>query len=192
MSTLRQTIRADVNRHLDEETESRRARFAAIRHNEGLQAVLVYRLGRELLARRRSVLAWPLLALGWPLYALLYGLMRACYGIRLSLTADIAPGFYIGHFGGVEVYNCRLGQRCSIGAQTKIGRRDEPAGPSIGAGVWIGAHAKIYGAKNIGDNATIAPGARVQKNIPENALVVGDPGRIVFRGYQTERIVPGT
>lgn len=192
MSAFGEAVRADVNRHLDKETGSLRARLAAIRHNEGLQAVLVYRLGRALAARRRSVLAWPLLALLWPVYGLLYVLMRACYGIRLSLTADIAPGFYIGHFGGVEVFNCRFGPRCSIGAQTKIGRLDEPAGPSIGSGVWIGAHAKIYGPKTIGNHATIAPGARVQRNIPDNALVVGDPGRIVFRGYQTERIVPGT
>lgn len=86
--------------------------------------------------------------------------------------------------------NCRLGERCSVGPQTHVGREAEPEGPQIGDGVWIGAHAKISGPIHIGDGVTIAPGARVTKNVPSNALVAGDPGRVVFRGYSNARILP--
>lgn len=191
MSFFAQAARADINRYLSEGATSARSQFNALRFNEGLQAILVYRFGRLLVARKNVVTAWPLLAMGWLLYALAAVLMRKGYGIHLSLTAEIAPGFYIGHFGGIEVANCRIGERCSVGQLTKIGRPVERDGPQIGNGVWIGAHAKLFGPIKVGDNATIAPGARVTKNIQRNSLVVGDPGRVVFGRYDNSRIVAG-
>jgi serine O-acetyltransferase len=76
-----------------------------------------------------------------------------------------------------------------VGQQTKVGRPGELAGPQIGNGVWIGAHARICGPVSVADGATIAPGARVIKNVPSRALVVGNPARVVFRGYDNTRIL---
>jgi serine O-acetyltransferase len=150
----------------------------------------VYRLGRLLQAWRTRALLWPLLPFGWLLYGFGVLLVRKGYGIHLSLTADIGAGFWVGHFGGIEVVNCRLGERCSVGQQTKVGRHDEPDGPQVGDGVWIGAHARIFGPAKIGAGATIAPGARVSRNVPDHALVAGDPGRVIFRNYDNTRILP--
>jgi carbonic anhydrase/acetyltransferase-like protein (isoleucine patch superfamily) len=93
----------------------------------------------------------------------------------MSLSADIGEGFWIGHFGGIEVINCRLAERCSVGQQTKVGRAEQLDGPQIGDGVWIGAHAKIFGPVKVGAHATIAPGACVPKDVPGNSLIVGAP-----------------
>lgn len=191
MSTFWNAVRADLRRLLAEDETSVRRRLAVIWTEMGLQAVFVYRFGQLLRAGRRRILAWPLLPLGWALYGIAILVTRSCYGIRLSLTAEIGPGFCVEHFGGIEVANCRLGEGCSIGQQTKVGRVRESAGPQIGNGVWIGAHARVFGPLRIGDGTTIAPGARVTRDVPERALVAGDPGRVVFRGYDNQKIRPG-
>lgn len=189
MTGIRETVHADVRRWIGEHESGSRRLLATIWHDMGLQAVLLYRFGQWLRAGWRRVLLWPLLPAGWLLYACGALLVRRGYGIRLSLSADIGAGFWVGHFGGIEVTNCRLGERCSVGQQTKVGRVGEPDGPQVGDEAWIGAHARISGPVRVGNGVTIAPGARVTRNVPDRALVVGDPGRI-FRGYDNTQILP--
>jgi len=164
--------------------------FSAVLRNQGLQAVLVYRFGRQLLLAKRRPWWWPLLIVGVPGYLVAAAVIRGCYGIHLFLSAQIGAGFSVQHFGGVEVANCRLGEGCTVGQQTQVGSRTAAEGPQVGDGVWIGGHAKVLGPVRIGDGATIAPGARVMKTIPARAFVVGDPGRVVFRGYDNTQIQP--
>jgi len=192
MNGLIGTLRQDIGRCLDGGTGGARKVAAGILRNPGLQAILVYRFGRLLLGKRHPVFAWPFVVLGAPLYLLAAGIVRACYGIRLRVSAEIGPGFWVGHFGGIEVANCRIGARCSVGQQTRIGSRSDPIGPRIGDGVWIGAHAKVFGPVKVGDAATVAPGARVKKDVPPHALVAGDPARVVFRRYDNRAILPGS
>jgi serine O-acetyltransferase len=192
MSVFTPTVRADVNRCLAQDATSSLQMLGAVWRDIGLQAVLVYRLGRLLQKSRRKPLAWPLLPFGWFLYGCGVLLARRGYGIRLALSADIGAGFWVGHFGGTDVADCILGERCSVGQQTKVGAAPGGEGPRVGSGVWIGAHAKIIGPLRVGDSATIAPGARITRNVPPRALVVGDPGRVVFRGYDNTSILPRT
>ena len=49
----------------------------------------------------------------------------------------------------------------------------------IGKRVWIGAHATILPGVDIGDNAVIAAGAVVTKDVPEDSIVGGVPARII-------------
>ena len=49
----------------------------------------------------------------------------------------------------------------------------------IGNDVWIGSHVLIMGGVKIGDGAIIAAGAVVTKDVPDNAVVVGVPARII-------------
>ncbi len=115
--------------------------------------------------------------------------MRAGYGIRLSLSADIGTGFYMGHFGGIDLSNCVLGPGCSVGEQTTIGSATQLRGPTIGARVWIGGHARISGAVSVGDDATIGSGALITSDVPPRALMMGSPARIAFRNYNNTRIL---
>ncbi len=151
MSGFLGAVRADLGRCTDLGTLSARRMFSTLRGEIGLQALLVYRFGRLLRAAARRPLVWPLLPIGWLLYAMAAELVRECYDIRLELSADIGPGFWIGHFGGIELAHCQLGERCTVGQHTKVGRRGDVAQPRIGSGVWIGAHAAIYGNLRIGD-----------------------------------------
>lgn len=190
MHPFRHVIRADFERWLDGRPLTPRNACGALLRNQGLQAVLVYRFGRQLLGAKRRPWWWPLLALAAPMYLIAAAAIRGWYGIHLFMSAQIGPGFSVQHFGGVEIANCRLGKQCTVAQQTKVGSRATAEGPEVGDDVWIGSHAKVLGPVRVGDGATIAPGARVMKTIPPRAFVVGDPGRVVFRGYDNTQIQP--
>jgi acetyltransferase-like isoleucine patch superfamily enzyme len=46
-------------------------------------------------------------------------------------------------------------------------------------GASIGTGATILGGIRIGKNAMVGAGAVVTKNVPENAVVVGNPAKII-------------
>lgn len=54
-----------------------------------------------------------------------------------------------------------------------------PASIRIGNNVWIGSHATILPGVSVGDNAVIAAGAVVTKNVPANTIVGGVPAKII-------------
>ncbi len=49
----------------------------------------------------------------------------------------------------------------------------------VGNNVWIGAGVSVLPGVTIGDNAVIGAGSVVNKDIPANALAVGNPCRVV-------------
>jgi serine O-acetyltransferase len=157
--------------------------------NCGLQALLAYRFGRWLLRAGRKSYAWPLLPLGWPVYYLLSRYVRVAFGIRLELSADIGAGFYIGHFGAIRVRRCRIGTNCSIGHLTDITPCGTGFGPVIGDRVWLGAHVQIVGNYRVGSGATVSAGAVIHSNVPDAALCLGNPARVVMLNYDNRSIL---
>jgi len=67
---------------------------------------------------------------------------------------------------------------------TTLGKKDGKR-PIIGDNVTIGCHACIIGGVHIGNNVTIGAGAVVVKDVPDNAIVVGNPQRII--GYKENK-----
>jgi len=106
-------------------------------------------------------------------------------GINIPYNTKIKPGFYIGHFGGIVVHpevrigwNCNLSNRVTIGIQS----RGERAGvPAIGNNVYIGPGAVVIGAVRVGNHAAIGANCVVTKDVPDYAVVVGVPGKIISR-----------
>lgn len=183
------TVKADIARYTRGPVTISPHTLRTLLNCYGLQALLVYRLGRFLQARSRTPLWWPLLPIGWIMYAFGALIARKGYGIWLDLSADIGPGLYIGHFAGIEVANCRLGSQCNIAMQSQIGDRNQKTGPRIGSRVWIGGHSKVLGPVAIGDGATIGAGSHVREDVPPQALVMGQPARVVSRRYDNSRIL---
>jgi serine acetyltransferase len=87
----------------------------------GLHALVIYRFGRWLRNVRKHRLGSAIAIPFYPVYWMLSVCVRKAYGINLEQSADIAAGFYINHFGGIEVRNCRIGPRCNIQQQVKLG-----------------------------------------------------------------------
>jgi len=179
---------ADLRRCADID-QGRSSVWRLFLHSYGLQALLAYRFGRWLLRAGRRFYLWPLLPICWPVYYLLSRYARLAYGIRLEMSADIGPGFYIGHFGAIRVRRCRIGAHCSIARLTDICAAAEGPGPSIGDRVWIGAHTRIVGSYRIGSGATVGAGTVVMHDVPEGVLCLGNPARVVLRNYDNRRIL---
>lgn len=108
--------------------------------------------------------------------------------LRSVYACDIMPQTVIGehpHFahqgiGVVINQDAVIGNNVKIGAHVVIGGRNgNPMVPHIGDNVEIGAGAILLGEITIGNNAIIGAGAVILKSVPENAVVVGNPGRII-------------
>jgi len=115
------------------------------------------------------------------------------FGISIPVATIIGSGFYIGHFGGVVVNgNSIIGKNCNIshGVTLGLANRGRNLGcPTLGDNVYIGPGAKIVGAVKIGNNVAIGANCVVTKDIPDNSVVVGIPGKVISQigstGYIT-------
>lgn len=104
-------------------------------------------------------------------------------GIDISPKTSVGPGFYICHYGCVVVHtDAVIGRNCNISHGVTIGQknRGKNAGcPVIGDNVYIGPGAKIIGGVKIGNNVAIGANCVVTKDIPNNGVVVGIPGKVI-------------
>lgn len=64
-----------------------------------------------------------------------------------------------------------------INPRSAVNRKGEYAKTHVGKGATIGANATVVCGHNIGKYAFIGAGAVVTKNIPDYALVIGNPAR---------------
>ena len=104
--------------------------------------------------------------------------------IQIPPNTKIAPGFRIVHFGTIVVNpDAIIGKNFNISQGTLIGNsQGKKAGaPIIGDNVCMNANAIIIGNCRIGNNVLIAPGAFVNFDVPDNSIVIGNPGKIIER-----------
>lgn len=71
-----------------------------------------------------------------------------------------------------------IGNNFSCGHNTTIGATSKGR-PSIGDNVALGIGSIIVGPVTIGNNVTIGAGAVITKDVLDNAVLVGNPGRII-------------
>jgi acetyltransferase-like isoleucine patch superfamily enzyme len=64
-------------------------------------------------------------------------------------------------------------------AAAVIAQGRKSTGVSIGAGAWLGAGAKILDGVTVGDRAVVGAGAVVREAVPDGAIAVGIPARVV-------------
>jgi acetyltransferase-like isoleucine patch superfamily enzyme len=90
---------------------------------------------------------------------------------RVTLGADTLLAAYCYVIGGDHEYGD------VTKPVTDQGRRSE--GVAIGEGVWMGAGAKVLDGVRVGAHAIVGAGAVVRIDVPDYAVAVGRPARIV-------------
>jgi serine O-acetyltransferase len=135
--------------------------------------VLWYRIGHALWVRRKNPLFFILLMF----HRILYPLVRIQSGLELSPRTDIGPGLYVAHFGPTVIHpdtvagcNLTVLQGVTIGA-------DKFGVPQIGDNVSIATGARVIGKIRLGDNSIVGAGAVVIKDVPPGITVVGIPAK---------------
>ena len=165
-------LRQDFQRYHDsgKPGDSLRARLEALL-TYGFLATCVYRYGRWTRCIRPRLLSLPFKLL----YLLLKIPTQLLLGIDISANADIGPGLYIGHFGGIFLH-CDAGSRLSVGQGVTIGYKGAGKSdkwPTLGNDIYIGTGAKVIGAIQVGDGVLIGANTVVTKDVPANMRVVG-------------------
>lgn len=112
-------------------------------------------------------------------------LLKKCYykfHINLFPESTVGEGLFVGHFSNVGISPfATVGKNFNIGQGANIGQANRgrlKGAPTIGDCVWVGPNAIVVGNIKIGNNVLIAPGAFVNFDVPDNSMVIGNPGVI--------------
>ena len=89
--------------------------------------------------------------------------------VRIGRDALIAAYCYV--IGGEHDF--------SDPSQPVLAQSRRSTGVTVGAGAWLGAGAKILDGAAVGDRAVVGAGAVVRDSVPNAAVAVGVPARVV-------------
>lgn len=99
-------------------------------------------------------------------------------------------GIYFEHATGTHIAARSIGRGCIFRHLTTLGvksknRHNER--PTVGNYVDFGVNVTCIGDITIGDNAIIAAGSVVVKDVPPNAIVAGNPAKVIK--YRTDSTI---
>ena len=138
----------------------------------GFHAVIYHRLTHWLYRHKRFFLA-----------RMISQFARTMTGVEIHPGATIGRGLFIDHGMGIVIgETAEVGDYCTIYHGVTLGGTGKDVGkrhPTLGNNVMVGCGAKILGPFTVGSNARIAANSVVLREVPENATVVGVPGRVV-------------
>lgn len=114
----------------------------------------------------------------------LYNTIRKKYGCSINPRIKVGDNFYISHAQDIVIGqtseigdNCRIYPGVKVIAKVKgdveLVAKGMRRHPKIGNDCMLGADCIIIGPINIGNNVTVAAGAIVTKDVPDNCIVVG-------------------
>jgi len=107
--------------------------------------------------------------------------IRIVYSCDLPHTLKLGKGVILKHNGlGVVIHpKAIIGENTQIYQNVSIAGRNNRGTPIIGSNVFIGCGACILGGIKIGNNVSIGANSVVLNDIPDNAVVVGIPGKVI-------------
>lgn len=104
-------------------------------------------------------------------------------GIEIHPGAVIGRRLVIDHGMGIVIgETAEIGDDCLLYQGVTLGGTGKDQGkrhPTLGNNVMVGSGARVLGPFKVGDNARIAAGAVVLREVPPGSTAVGVPARIV-------------
>ena len=169
-------MRRDVRAALERDPAARSALEVVLCY-PGVHAIWIHRVAHGLWTTGWRVMARFVSHVG-----------RFMTGIEIHPAARLGEGLFIDHGMGVVIgETAEVGENVTILHGVTLGGtslKREKRHPTLGDNVVVGAGAKILGAFTIGAGSRIGAGSVVVREVPENSVVVGVPGRVTFRDGQ--------
>ena len=140
--------------------------------------IIVYRFGSWVVQIKWKFLRIPLYIIYFPIKRF----MEILTSVEMSEYAVIDGGFCIAHTGNVVIgHHTTIGKNTSMHQGVTIGGAGSGNRkfPVIGDRVYFGAGCKIIGPIKIGNDVVIGANAVVTKDVPDNAVVVGIPAKVL-------------
>src|SRR5512144_3023508 len=171
MTAMFARLREDIAVVFDRDPAAR-TRWEVLTCYPGLHALMWHRLNHSL---------WRA---GWRWLARFVAhLARFLTGVEIHPGATIGRRVFIDHGMGVVIgETAEIGDDCTLYHGVTLGGTSWNKGkrhPTLGAGVVIGAGAKILGPILVGAGAKIGSNAVVVREVPPGATAIGIPARIV-------------
>ena len=174
------TIREDIQSVFDRDPAARNV-LEVLFCYPGFHALMFYRIANWLWLHRFYFLGRLISHIG-----------RFFTGIEIHPGAKIGRKFFVDHGMGVVIgETSEIGDNVTIYHGVTLGGttwKKVKRHPTIGNNVVIGVGAKVLGPIKIGDNSKIGANSVVVNEIPPNSIVVGIPGKVVFRVEGDKRI----
>src|SRR3990172_5861643 len=147
----------------------------------GIEVILAYPGFHAIFIHRINHILWNWHIPVFPRLISHFG--RFLTGIEIHPAAKIGPGFFIDHGMGVVIgETSEVGENCLLYQGVTLGGTGKEKGkrhPTLGNNVVVGAGTKILGAITIGNYAKIGANAVVLDPVPDHAIVVGVPGKVI-------------
>ena len=145
---------------------------------QGFWALAVHRFGNWRMSLPNKFLRLPFSLV----YKLLYRIVEWTCGISLPYTVKVGRRVRIWHHGGMILHAASIGDEVQIRQNTTFGVARTNHNfelPVIEAGADIGVGACLLGDIRIGRGAVIGANAVVLKDVPDHAVAVGVPAKVI-------------
>jgi serine O-acetyltransferase len=169
-------IRRDIDAALERDPAVR-SRLEVLLCYPGVHALFLHRLAHRL---------W---GAGWLVTARFVShLSRFFTGIEIHPAARIGPGVFIDHGMGVVIgETAEIGENVTLYQGVTLGGtslKREKRHPTLERNVVVGTGGAVIGAITVGAGTRVGAGSVVVRDVPPNSVVVGVPGKVIFRDGQ--------